>query len=67
MVNDTYGMLPYACTRGDESSSRVPVNVSDTIVISRIHQLQIGSQIFVTLRLLALEVHIKEFHIEALL
>lgn len=60
-------MLPDTCTGGNKPAGGVPVNVSYTIVVSSVHELQIGGQILVTLWFLALEVHVKELHVEALL
>ena len=60
-------MLPDTCACCNESASGVPVNVGYTVVISSIHELEVGGQIFITLRLLTLEIHVKELHVEALL
>ncbi len=60
-------MLPDTGTGGNESTSWVPVNISDTVVISRIHKLQVRSQVLVALWLLTLEIHVKELHFKALL
>ena len=60
-------MLPDTCACSNESSGWVPVDVSYTVVISSIHELQVGGQILVTLRLLALEIHVEKLHVETLL
>lgn len=60
-------MFPHACTSSDESSGRIPINISNAIVISSIHQLQISGQVLVALWLLTLEVQVEELHVEALL
>ena len=60
-------MLPDTCASSNESAGRVPVNVSDTVVVGSVHELQVRGEILVTLWLLALEIHVKELHVEALL
>lgn len=60
-------MLPDTGTGGDEATSGVPVNISDAVVVRSVHKLQVGSEIFVTFRLLTLEVQVEELHLETLL
>src|SRR2546423_150638 len=63
----TYRMLPHACARGDVPSCRIPLDVSDTVVFGRGHELQVCREIFVFLLLLALEIEVPEVEFEGLL
>jgi hypothetical protein len=47
------------------ATSGIPVNIGDTIVLSGLHELEVGGEILLGLNLLTLEVHIPEVHIEA--
>jgi hypothetical protein len=60
-------VLPDTCAGCDKSAGGVPVDVGYTIVISSVHELQVGGEVLVTLWFLAFEIHIKELHVEALL
>jgi hypothetical protein len=60
-------VFPDACACCDKSASGVPVDVGYTIVISSIHELQVGGEVLVTLWFFAFEIHIKELHVETLL
>lgn len=62
-----YGMLPDTGTGSNEATSGVPVDVGNTVVVGRVHELQVGGQILLALWLLALKVQVKELHIETLL
>ena len=60
-------MLPNTRACCNESAGGVPVDVGYTIVVSSVHELQVGGEVLITLWLLAFEVHIKELHVETLL
>jgi hypothetical protein len=60
-------MFPDTGTGGDVSSGWIPINISNTVVISGGHELQICCQVLFILGLLALKVHVVEVHIETLL
>ena len=60
-------MFPDTGTRDAVAARRVPVHVRDSVMVSRVHELQVGGEIFVALGLLALEVEVPEVEVEALL
>lgn len=60
-------MLPHASTCRDISASWVPINVSHTVVVGSIHELQVGGQIFIALGLLSFKIKIPKVEIETLL
>ncbi len=62
-----YGMFPDTGARDAVSTSRVPVHVGDSVVISRVHELQVCGEVLVALGLLAFKVHIPKVEVEALL
>lgn len=60
-------MFPRASAGEDVATSRIPVYFRDTVVVGRVHQLQICSEIFVCLTLFTLKVHVPEIEVKALL
>lgn len=59
-------MLPGRGPGGNVTSRGVPLHVGDAIVVSSVHELQVGSQVLVRLWFLALKVEIVEVEIRAL-
>lgn len=58
-------MSPHTSTGDNVTTGGIPVDVRDTVVLDRLHQLKVGSQILLTLGLLTLEIHIPEINVEA--
>jgi hypothetical protein len=48
----------------DVTTSGVPVNVGNTVVLDSLHELKVGGEVLLGLNLLTLEVHIPEVKIE---
>lgn len=57
-------MSPHTGAADNVTTSGVPVNIGDTVVLDGLHQLEVGCEILLSLDLLALEVHIPEVQIE---
>lgn len=62
----TYRVLPRGSPGGNEATGGVPLDVSDTVVVSGVHKLKVGGKVLVGLGLLALEVEVVEVKIGAL-
>lgn len=58
-------MSPDTGTGDDVATCGVPLDICDTVVLNGLHQLQVGSEILLSLNLLTLEVHVPEVKIEA--
>ncbi len=67
LESDTYSVLPYTCTAEHITTCRIPVNISDTVMVGCIHVLQVGGQVFLAFGLLAFEIEIPKVEVEALL
>lgn len=60
-------MFPHAGAGGDVTAGRIPVNVRDTVMVSRGHQLQVGREVFVTFRSFTFIVKVPEVEVKTLL
>lgn len=58
-------MSPHTGAANNVTTSGVPVNIGDTVVLYSLHQLEVGCEILLSLDLLALEVEIPEVHVKA--
>lgn len=66
LVSSTHLVLPHRRPCGHEATRGVPLNVSDTVVISGVHQLKVSGKVLVRLGLLALKVQVEEVEVRAL-
>lgn len=60
-------MLPGRRPRRDEATRGVPLDIRDTVVVCRVHELEVGGEVLLSFGLLALEVEIEEVQVGALL
>ena len=63
----TYGVLPYTGARYHVATRRVPIHVRDSVVVARVHELEVRGEVLVAFRLLSLEIEIPKVEVEALL
>lgn len=63
----TYSVLPHGGRGGNVTSSRIPIHISDTKVLSSGHELEVRSNILLILLLLTIKIKIPEVEIEELL
>ena len=68
--NDTYTVAESTCNGGNVATCRIPLNVSNTVVLGRVHELQVGVDLLVTFLgffLWPVKAHVPELELERLL
>lgn len=59
----TYRVLPGRRPGGDKTTRGIPLDISDTVVVASVHQLQVGSEVLLGLGLLALKVEVEKVEV----
>ena len=57
-------MSPNTSTADNVATRGVPLNVSHTVVLNGLHQLEVGGKVLLSLVLLTLKVHVPEVEVE---
>jgi hypothetical protein len=55
---------PHTGAGDNVTTSGIPVNIGNTVVLDSLHELKVGSEVLLSLDLLSLEVHVPEVKIE---